>query len=546
MFRSLFRRTKSDNRRETLQRSAARLALEPLEGRELPAGISFIASSGVVLISGSAHNDVAVVDLDNGDLKVDLASYRSSNRLTPFFQDSQRFDPNLVQKVIFTGADGNDRFSNGSGEVCQIFGNAGNDTLNGGSGADTIKGGSGNDTIHGEAGNDVIKDSGGINKLYGDIGMDRLYGGSGADTIDGGDFNDTIVSIGGGIDTLFGGGGNDNIWMDTNDKLKDQSTTESSLKLIHKVRQFLGVSYSGGITSTPVSKELQGQNLIDPLRNPVHSATTLKNFKSNPLFASDGPSMDDIFQGEVGDCYFVAPLSAIAEANPEFIKRMVVELGDGTYAVRFYRNGSPVFVRVDADLWAQNSIPKYAGLGREGSIWVPIVEKAYCFFRKQVSSYPSIASGNGSADEHLNVSKLTKETGGFVTASQVINWDKAGRPPGAIADEIRTKAVALLSWIQSELAAGNAVYTGSTSSYNNTVPLVAVDNPTTDGNESNWRRGKHIFTVDRVLTDSIGTPTGFVVRNPYGIQGPNHDGYLTITDLTRIYFCNEKAAAYVV
>jgi hypothetical protein len=156
--------------------------------------------------------------------------------------------------------------------------------------------------------------------------------------------------------------------------------------------------------------------------------------------------------------------------------------------------------------------------------------------RKKQYAFSTIASGNGSADEHLNVTKHIKETGGFATASQVIAWDNAGRPPGAIADEIRTKAVALLNWIQSELAAGNAVYTGSTSSYNNSMPL----------NDSTWRRGKHIFTVDQVLTDSSGTPTGFVIRNPYGTQGPNHDGYLTITDLTRIYFCNEKAAAYVV
>ena len=134
-----------------------------------------------------------------------------------------------------------------------------------------------------------------------------------------------------------------------------------------------------------------------------------------------------------------------------------------------------------------------------------------------------------------------------MTASQVIAWDNAGRPPGAIATEINNRAIGLLNWIKSELAAGNAVYTGSKSSYNNSMPLVAVDNPsTTDVNEKTWRRGKHIFTVDRVLTDSNGTPTGFVVRNPYGKQGPNHDGYLTITDLTRIYFCNEKAAAYVV
>ena len=50
----------------------------------------------------------------------------------------------------------------------------------------------------------------------------------------------------------------------------------------------------------------------------------------------------------------------------------------------------------------------------------------------------------------------------------------------------------------------------------------------------------------QVLTDAGGTPTGLVIRNPYGTQGPNEDGYITITDLTRIYFCNGGAAAYLV
>lgn len=392
----------------------------------------------------------------------------------------------------------------------------------------------------------MIKDSGGANTLCGDSGDDRIYGSTGFDVIQGGSDNDTIVAIGGSHDIIFGQTGSDSVWMDATDTMYDISSTENSQHSIHKVNRFLGVSFSGGITNTPVSKELLGQNLIDPLRNPLHTTTTLKNFKSNPLFASGGPSKDDVFQGSVGDCYYVASVAAIADANPEFIRRMVVDLGDGTYAVRFYRNAVPTFVRVDADLWVENGTPKYAKLGQEGSIWVPIVEKAYCFFRKQLSNYPSIASGDGTVDEHLGVPKLVKETGGSVTAIQVAAWDAAGRPAGAIADEIRSRAISLLNWIKTQLAIGNGVSVGASPSYSNTIPFVTVDDPSTEGNETTWRRGKHVFTVHEVLTNAAGTPTGLVVRNPYGTQGPNHDGYITVTDLARIYFCHGGAGALVV
>ena len=70
-----------------------------------------------------------------------------------------------------------------------------------------------------------------------------------------------------------------------------------------------------------------------------------------------------------------------------------------------------------------------------------------------------------------------------------------------------------------------------------------LDDPNTDANESTWRRGQHVFMVDKVLTDANGNPTGMVVRNPYGTQGPNKDGYLTITDFSRIYFCVSRAVS---
>ena len=61
----------------------------------------------------------------------------------------------------------------------------------------------------------------------------------------------------------------------------------------------------------------------------------------------------------------------------------------------------------------------------------------------------------------------------------------------------------------------------------------------TDGNDSTWHRGQHIFVADEVLTDAGGTPTGLVLRNPYG-------SYRTVTDLTRLYFCIGGASSYQV
>src|SRR5205085_4339148 len=102
---------------------------------------------------------------------------------------------------------------------------------------------------------------------------------------------------------------------------------------------------------------------------------------SHPLFASDGPKEDDIRQGKVGDCYFLSVLSSVAKIDPWRVRQSVLDLGDGTYAVQFNRDGRKVFIRVDADLptWADGSLA-YAHLGSQGSLWVAILEKAFVSF----------------------------------------------------------------------------------------------------------------------------------------------------------------------
>jgi hypothetical protein len=88
-----------------------------------------------------------------------------------------------------------------------------------------------------------------------------------------------------------------------------------------------------------------------------------QSFRNNRLFAPAGPAETDVNQGSVGDCYFVATLSATARANPNRIRQMAVDLGDGTCAVQFFRNNQAHFVRVDGDLPALSGSPAYAGLG---------------------------------------------------------------------------------------------------------------------------------------------------------------------------------------
>lgn len=109
---------------------------------------------------------------------------------------------------IFGGA-GNDTIQSGSGND-SLSGGDGADSISGGAGADSIAGGNDNDTVFGGDGADTIYGDGGADLLVGDAGADSLFGGTGADTLRGGQGNDTITT-GDGADvvTLSFGGGND-------------------------------------------------------------------------------------------------------------------------------------------------------------------------------------------------------------------------------------------------------------------------------------------------------------------------------------------------
>lgn len=60
-----------------------------------------------------------------------------------------------------------------------------------------------------------------------------------------------------------------------------------------------------------------------------------KDMRDVPLFAHE-PSLEDIEQGVVGDCYFQAALANIIATNPEKLKDLIVDNENGTVTVRLY------------------------------------------------------------------------------------------------------------------------------------------------------------------------------------------------------------------
>lgn len=127
-----------------------------------------------------------------------------------------------------------------------------------------------------------------------------------------------------------------------------------------------------------------------------------------PLFPHE-PSINDIAQGRVGDCYLLSALSALVDKSPQWIKDCMKDNGDGSVTVRLYdwREKNP------QGRWVQGPVvPHYITVSKrvpgeyeeqkepfaKGALWVQMIEKAYTLSgfhdeTKPADDYSSIAGG---------------------------------------------------------------------------------------------------------------------------------------------------------
>lgn len=124
---------------------------------------------------------------------------------------------------------------------------------------------------------------------------------------------------------------------------------------------------------------------------------------NEPLFPHE-PSAADVFQGGVGDCYFLAGISAVVTHNPQAIRDMIRDNNDGTVTVRLYRHNRPgedINDPVPYYITVDKSTPNLVQTGEDAYarnvLWVQLIEKAYAasgFHKDGDNTYDGIRRGD--------------------------------------------------------------------------------------------------------------------------------------------------------
>ncbi len=191
----------------------------------------------------------------------------------------------------------------------------------------------------------------------------------------------------------------------------------------------------------------------------TNSSITYRN-ATGPLFVGT-PSRNDEKQGQLGDCYFIATIGALADRNPATINNMFVDNGDGTFTVRFYTGNYSMFyladgtvsdgfaggtgvadyVTVNRQLPAySNGTFAYSNYGRSVTdstvpLWIALAEKAYAQWnhtgksgRNGTNTYAAIEGGwMGVVNAQITGTNATAHYMSSATQQTLINALAAGK-----------------------------------------------------------------------------------------------------------------------
>lgn len=225
---------------------------------------------------------------------------------------------------------------------------------------------------------------------------------------------------------------------------------------------------------------------------------------SRALFGSSGPSMSDINQGYLGDCYLLSSLAEVAYKNSSDITSMFTSNGNGTYGVRFYVNGVAEYVTVNSSL-ADGGSEFNSGT----NIWASLAEKAYAQLQasgvvtgNSYSGNTWTAIGNGGAPEYA-LEEITGATAITDFDASSGSWTKVvyNQSFGVTNYTTGNSTASVLSVLAADLAQGDDLIL---SSYTN-----AADSS-----------GKTTLVADHAMSIyGYDTATGMLeIRNPWGTE----------------------------
>jgi hypothetical protein len=166
----------------------------------------------------------------------------------------------------------------------------------------------------------------------------------------------------------------------------------------------------GGTSPTP------GGRVVAPepgLRNEDEGgAVAYQPVAGETFVKGEGDAQDvdpnDVRQGQLGNCYLMGGMAAVARANPDYIRKLIVDNKDGTYDVTLYvperagdRKGKPVTITVSGsfptnDGGRSTRYARAADSGPKGSeLWPLLIEKAWAIHK---GTYTNIEGGKVNDD----------------------------------------------------------------------------------------------------------------------------------------------------
>jgi len=407
----------------------------------------------------------------------------------------------------------------GGGGTNVMFGDDGSDTLYGGSGANYMFGGNGNDYLASGTGSNVLYGGAGTNTLVRKSAADLLYAAYGPTVsvsdygVKGFDFFDRYLKDPNvrsmarydyyRDDFLYRGGLTRNDMLEiykeistsgtdpnypfaiesaiafdgtvTANECADLKALTSTKLSIDPATRFLasrianGDRANAGYQGAPLGNLAAGQagdhleTLVDkwfegddvPWAADAKLSTLRYEQASGSLFVN-GPSIDDIRQNYINDCYLMSALGEVAQHSPQSIQNMFIDNGDGTWSVRFFRNGVANYVTVNCELpvygYGTSGVAWGAGFGTttdpygetfannydnpNNELWVALAEKAYVQMNESGwigqdgnNSYHGIDNGF----THVAFTQITDKPASYFafansSAPTVINAFNAGHP----------------------------------------------------------------------------------------------------------------------
>ncbi|MDR1954080.1 MAG: hypothetical protein LBQ21_06370 [Clostridiales Family XIII bacterium] len=167
----------------------------------------------------------------------------------------------------------------------------------------------------------------------------------------------------------------------------DEKTSEAERNLAKTYSLWFGIEMDGllQIPSQTTDENVRFYNNGNPISVdkkqcvPKPVSIWLRDATKEPLFPH-APSISDIRQGTLGDCFLLAGLASIVNRDPMLIRQAMKDNKNGTVTVRFYNKYTDADTRTESSetvyVTVDKKVPRVSQYAKE-SLWVQMLERAY-------------------------------------------------------------------------------------------------------------------------------------------------------------------------